>query len=67
MSTKAPTACSHCHRDLATEQRGKHCPTKTCTWIKHGCGAMVDCLTGQHVHSEDTGKHINNWACRRDA
>lgn len=61
---KPPTACPHCHRDLATNQRGKHCgdTSPTCTWLKCSCGAVIDTRHGAHLHSKDVGP-ADTWPC----
>ena len=47
------TPCPHCQRDLAENQRGKHCTSKTCTWLNCSCGATVDPRRGLHLHPSD--------------
>lgn len=51
MTTKTPTACPHCERDLAANQRGKHCPSPNCTWLKCSCGS-VNAGNGNHIHEK---------------
>lgn len=52
MSTSVATPCPHCKRDLAANQRGKHCDSRTCTWLKCSCGAAVDAKRGFATHRE---------------
>lgn len=61
------TTCPHCHRDLAANQRGSHCPPprKPCGWIICSCRAVVDPSRGSHSHPQDHGKPHHLWPCNQ--
>lgn len=64
MTASTATVCGHCHRDLAANQRGKHCQSRTCTWLKCSCGAAVDTKAGRHIHTSHEGPRPS-WPCTR--
>lgn len=52
--------CLHCKGNLAELQRGKHCESKRCTWLKCACGAINDIKNKRAMHKE------HGVACQAD-
>ena len=52
--------CLHCHGRLAELQKGKHCASPTCDWLKCACGAVNDVKRKLATHKE------HGMACQSD-
>ena len=52
--------CPHCHKVLATNNKGKHCKSRQCTWIRCKCDAIVDIRYQRATH------HSHGMACQSD-